>query len=117
MTQIKGVGPDAEIETNEHGASQSKMFRRYDLLPPLACSDIAEILAKGAQKYGEWSYTHIKPSDHLNHAIQHIFAYIACDDQEGDVIEHAKHAACRILFWLDCLEIEKENAPIHIKDE
>lgn len=101
---LPGVGPDAPVVYNEKGAGQSHSPYRFDLLPPVACADISEILAHGAAKYGEGSYLNIAAKDHLNHAMQHIFAFQCGDTQEGDVIEHAKHAACRMLFWLECLE-------------
>jgi len=101
---LKGVGPDVPVVYNDKGAGQSHSPYRFDLLPPLACADIAEIMAHGAVKYGEGSYLNIDAKDHLNHAMQHIFAFQTGDTQEGEVIEHAKHAACRMLFWLECLE-------------
>lgn len=109
MPDIKGVGPDQPVVVNELGAGQSASPYRFDLLPPMASASIAEILAHGATKYGEGSYLNIPAKDHLNHAMQHIFAHQAGDTQEGDVIEHAKHAVCRAMFWLECLEREFKN--------
>ena len=104
--QLKGVGPDVPIMINDKGAGQSISPYRFDLLPPLACADVAEVMAKGTEKYGEWTYIDIPPKDHLNHALQHIFAYQLGDTQEGEPIEHARHAVTRMMFWLDCLERE-----------
>lgn len=101
---LEGVGPDAPITVNEHGGKESATPYRFDLLPPYACAEVAKILAHGAEKYGEWNWLKLEPHTSLNHALQHIFAYIVGDNSEGDPTEHARHAACRILFWLDLLE-------------
>jgi len=96
---MKGVGPDAPIIVNENGASQSALEHRFDLMPPLAQAVIANILHTGANKYGEGSYLNIAPKDHLNHALTHVNAYLCGDTQD----DHAGHAACRMLMWLETL--------------
>lgn len=116
MARIEGVGPDAPTIINEKGARQSSSPYRFDLLPPLALAHIASVMKIGAEKYGANSYIDINPDDHLNHALQHIFAYCAGDIQEGDVIEHAKHAACRIMFWLECLERNMQDDDTDTED-
>lgn len=109
MPNIKGVGADQPMVTRENGAKESASPYRFDILPPLAIADVAEVMAVGAIKYGIDNWKSLPAESHLNHAMQHIFAYIAGDTQEGDVIEHARHVATRILFWLNCLEETKQN--------
>src|SRR5688572_11453995 len=94
-----------EIITNSAGGKQSKVSGRFDLLPPHALDRIARILEAGAEKYGEWNWRNIPSKDHLNHAINHLFKYIA-DDQSED---HLGNAGCRILFLLDMIFIESRD--------
>jgi hypothetical protein len=111
MPNLDGVGKDAPTIVDHNGFSQSESPYRFDLMPPLAIASVAKILKHGADKYGAWSFLLGSPDDHLNHAIQHIFAYIAQDTTEidGDILEHMRHAACRILFTLEVLERRKDQ--------
>ncbi len=110
MPNIEGVGPDEPKIVHENGAGESLSPYRFDLLPAMALADVAKVMAAGAEKYGVDNWKALPPESHLNHAMQHIFAYIAGDTQEGNVIEHARHAATRILFWLDVLEGTERHA-------
>lgn len=105
---VAGVGPDAPVEINEKGGKQSSSPYRSDLLPPLALLEVAKVTKHGV-KYGEWNWHKIPSKDHLNHALTHIFAFQAGDTSEGETIEHARHAATRILFWLEMLVKEGEK--------
>lgn len=95
------VHKDAII-TNENGGRQSRLDARYDLIPPYAEEIVAEVLAEGAVKYGQWNWLKIPSDSHLNHARQHIAKFIQGDKSE----DHAAHAATRIAFWLDMLKRE-----------
>jgi len=95
-TTIKGVGKDAPVTTNEYGAKQSELPYRLTLADPNALLRLGEILADGARKYGvsrigEGWYK-ISTEDHLDHAISHILAWLAGDEQD----DHLEHAQCRI---------------------
>jgi hypothetical protein len=81
---------------------------RFDLLPPLALAAVAEVLKLGADNYGEWTWTQAPPQHHLNKALVHCYAFLAGDvtEKDGEVIEHLRHAACRLLFTLEMLEAE-----------
>lgn len=127
---MPGVGPDAPTVENAEGARQSSTPYRFDLTPPLALAKIAMVQSHGADKYGEWNWMGIPTEDHLNHALAHIHAYVAGDVQEGDVVEHLGHAACRILYALDtairvaaakakeeALQLQKEREQRHIIDD
>jgi len=107
MADLPGVGPDAPRRADGK-ASESPY--RFDLLQPHALAAVAALAKRGHEKYGiHW--TEYQPNDHLNHAMQHIFAYLAGDKQEGTPSEHLVHAAWRILSTLDCvllLEAEEE---------
>lgn len=103
MVLIEGVGPDTPTVTNEAGAKQSRLAYRADLLPPLAILAVARVLHGGAEKYGPDNWRGIATADHINHAIVHMFAFLAGDAQD----EHLAHAVCRLLFALD-LDLENE---------
>lgn len=93
---INGMGPDAEMTVNENGGRQSKLPYRFDLIDPATLFALANICATGAEKYGEWNWRRIGVNDNLNHALCHIFAYLAGDGQD----DHLEHALCRVMFAL-----------------
>lgn len=94
MSEIKGVGPDAPIQVNEQGGKQSATPYRFDLLDAPAMFRLAEVLAYGATKYGDNNWRAIPVQDHINHALQHVFAYQAGDGSD----DHLGHALCRMMM-------------------
>ena len=98
METVKGVGVDAEVVTDPAtGAKQSAVAHRCDLLPPLATLHVARILHGGSFKYGDWNWFNIPMSENLNHALIHIFAFLAGDTSD----DHLGHAACRMIMALE----------------
>lgn len=91
---VRGMGTDAPTTINEQGGKQSKLDYRFDLIDPLPLFKLAEILSSGADKYGKWNWRRISVEDNLNHALSHIFAYLAGDRQD----DHLGHAFCRLMF-------------------
>jgi hypothetical protein len=79
---------------NERGGKQSELQYRFDLIPVRAIFKVAHILHGGAVKYGEWNWTNISPSDHINHALTHLYGWLAGDKSE----DHIGNATCRLLF-------------------
>jgi len=98
---ILGVEPDAPIVENENGGKQSDTPYGFHLLPISALFDAAKVAKYGADKYGETfdkrNYTKIDTIEHLNHAIQHIYAFLAGDKQD----DHLGHAIVRLMFAYD----------------
>lgn len=92
--KIPGIGPDAPIQTNPNGASQSSSPYRLDLIPPLSLLDVAAVLKGGADKYGVDNWRGLSVDDHLNHALVHIYAFLAGDTQDN----HLGHATCRMMM-------------------
>lgn len=110
-TLIAGVEPDAPVITNKNGGKQSDTPYGFHLLPISALFDAAKVAKYGADKYGETfserNYTKIDTIEHLNHAIQHIYAFLAGDKQD----DHLGHAIVRLMFAFD---VEKrKDADIH----
>lgn len=90
---IEGVN-ETEIVTNEHGGKQSKLRYRFDLIDPVAIFKLAEVLHQGEQKYGRDNWRKISPEEHINHAITHLYAYLAGDNQD----DHIEHAFTRVMM-------------------
>lgn len=91
---IRGIGPDTPKVINEQGGSQSLLPYRFDLIDPQAIFALAEVLYQGAERHGEDNWRKIPINDHLNHALAHIYAYMAGDEQD----DHLGHAFCRMMF-------------------
>lgn len=98
---IFGVEPEAPVVVNDNGGKQSDTPYGFHLLPISALFDAAKVAKYGADKYGETfterNYTKIPATDHLNHAIQHIYAFLAGDTQD----DHLGHAIVRLMFAYD----------------
>jgi hypothetical protein len=64
-------------------------------LDPLAIERMAEVMAEGSAKYGPPTevWNRIAVVAHINHALGHLFKYLAGDTTE----DHLGHAACRTM--------------------
>lgn len=94
MPNIPGVGTDAPVTVNEAGGKQSHLSYAFHLVDPKVMFVLANILFTGAEKYGEWNWRKISLEDNLNHALSHIYAYLAGDTSD----DHLGHALCRLMF-------------------
>jgi len=97
MPEIEGVGADAPITVNAQGGAQSHINYRFDFIPAKALAAVAQVFAIGASRYARNNWRRIPENDHLNHAMMHIFAYMAGDRSD----DHLEHAACRMLMALE----------------
>jgi hypothetical protein len=67
---------------------------RYDLVSPIGLEAVARACAEGAAKYGDYNWEAGMPvSDLLNHALRHVYRYLAGDRSE----DHLGHAAWGML--------------------
>ena len=67
---------------------------RFDLITPIGLRRLAETCAEGARKYGDRNWEKGMPATVLlNHAIRHIYLYLAGNRDE----DHLAHAAWNIL--------------------
>lgn len=95
-----------EVSVNEDGGKESKTVCRFDLLPPMALFVVSNVLKEGADKYGEdENWRQIPISSHLNHALNHIFGWLAGDETE----DHLSHALCRLLFACELYYLNKRQ--------
>lgn len=90
------------IDVNDKGAKQTRLEVRFDLVPADAITEIANVLYKGANKYGVDNWKGIPTNEHVNHAIYHLYQYMITKDKN-----HLKNASCRSMFALQ-LELEKK---------
>lgn len=92
--RIGDLGPNSEIETNARGGKQSKLDYAFHLLDPVANLELAKVVAEGVKRYPRDNWRLIEVEDHLNHAMTHINAFLAGDNQDN----HLTHALCRLHF-------------------
>lgn len=90
ITMPLGGHPNQEMHTYSTGAKRSKRMPRYDLIPAVAITRLAERFTGdlaadgktplgGALKYGEGNWEKGLPtSDVINHVIGHLLAYQDC---------------------------------------
>ena len=101
IKSVHGVGPDTPTVTNQAGGKQSDTPFAFHLLPLSSVFAAAEVAKAGADKYGETfgnrNYLKISPEDHINHCIQHLYAYLAGDSSD----DHLAHAIVRAMFAYD----------------
>lgn len=87
------VGTTAKFGTGAVRSDAVEEFR-YDLVSPIGLREVARACAEGAEKYGDWNWEKGMPvHDLLNHAIAHIYTFLAGDRSEP----HLGHAAWNLL--------------------
>lgn len=91
---IKGISPDEPITTNERGGQQSATPYGFHLIDAPAMFALAKVLAEGAERYERDNWRKVDCEEHINHALQHIYAHMAGDTQD----EHLEHAFCRLMM-------------------
>lgn len=86
-------GDQVHYVTGAKRSSDAERFRA-DLISPIGLMAVAETCAEGARKYDDFNWEKGMPiSDLLNHAIIHIYKYLAGDRSE----DHLAHAAWNLL--------------------
>ena len=94
---MDGLGKETETKTHKGGGKSSDIPFAPELLPAEALLKVSKILAEGVPKYGRNNWKKIPSQIHLRHALTHIFALMADDEQD----DHLGHAACRLLMALE----------------
>lgn len=92
--RVRGVGPDQPVVTNADGGKQSDTPYGFDLLDPDLLFGMARVMRTGAARYPRDNWRLIPAYEHLNHLLQHVFAFMSGDQQE----DHLAHAGCRLMF-------------------
>jgi len=97
------MNPKETITTNARGGQNSDIGVRYDLIPPLAIKELAQVLEEGAKKYFEWNWIRVDINDHINHALNHTFNFL-----RNSSVEEISHAFCRLGMALELI-LRKER--------
>jgi len=101
---IPQAGTTAKFGTGAVRSDTVEEFR-YDLVSPIGLREVARACAEGAGKYGDWNWERGMPvNDLLNHAIAHIYQFLAGDRSEP----HLGHAAWNLLAACHSHELWKD---------
>jgi hypothetical protein len=74
---------------------------RFDLITPIGRARVAAACAEGAEKYDDFNWEKGMPAtDMLNHAIRHIYMFLAGDRSE----DHLGHAGWNVLGAIHSVE-------------
>ena len=85
--------------------SSDAELTRYDLISPIGLASVAAACAEGAQKYSAFNWERGMPAtDMLNHAIRHIYLFLAGDRSE----DHLGHAGWNVIGAIHSLEVWPE---------
>lgn len=89
-------------DSNEAAVKFDGGKTRLELLPFDALSEVADVLAFGAQKYGPHNWCGgMQWSRLIGAALRHIFAWAMGQDKDPETgLSHLAHAGCCILFLL-----------------
>lgn len=83
------------IERYTSGAARTALGERWDLLSPIGLQEAARAAHEGAERYGMFNHEKGLPVHvYLNHAIRHIYMYLAGDRKEP----HLGHACWGLMF-------------------
>lgn len=87
---------------------------RFDLITPIGLRRLAETCAEGARKYGDRNWEKGMPATVLlNHAIRHIYLYLAGNRDE----DHLAHAAWGLLGVCHFEEVMPEMIDIPTRNQ
>ena len=109
-----------ELTCNKHGGKQSKIHGACSELPPYATLELSRILEEGARKYGSKNWHKISVLSEIDHALNHIFRFLAVHTTYAEMKEHEledlSHGACRMMMALDQYIRESLNITPEVKD-
>ena len=76
---------------------------RVELIPPQFIKDVAEVLAMGAEKYGEHNWRGgLKWTRLYGSTMRHLLAWIGGEDLDKESgLPHLSHAVTNILFLME----------------
>lgn len=104
--EVKPVCNEKEgMEVFPQGGKRSKIKERFDLVPLDGLIQVAQVMAVGAEKYGETNWHGIPQESCANHAIRHLVLWLNGDDSEN----HAAHAAANCLMLCDLILREQRK--------
>jgi hypothetical protein len=94
-TPLDGFDDETQVvETNDKGGKASKLPYAMTSIDPRALLSLAAAMAKGNDRHGRDNWRLVNTDEHLNHALSHIYAWLAGDRQE----DHLGHAFTRMMM-------------------
>lgn len=104
-------GTTAKFGTGAVRSDTCEEFR-YDLISPIGLREVARACAEGAAKYSDYNWERGMPvHDLLNHAIAHVYQYLAGDRREP----HLGHAAWNLLAAIHSEELWPQLNAGHLR--
>ncbi len=97
--RMVGLGRDTPSHTTPMGGTHSDVPYKFDEIDPRVMLAMAGVVYHGSKKYRAYNWKGISTEDHLNHALVHIFGYLAKDTQD----DHLEHALTRLMMALSVL--------------
>jgi Domain of unknown function (DUF5664) len=109
-TIIPGVGKDTRSVDTGDGVMQGELPYLFTDLDARALFHMAQVMAEGNAKYGpaDVQWRRIDLNDHINHALAHLFAFLAGDGTD----DHLGHAACRVMGALQKHLEARDNSTV-----
>jgi len=99
---------------HEEGRKDDSEKTQYNLVPPFALEEIANVMTFGAKKYApnNWKHVDNAKSRYTGAAMRHIEAYrqgVENDPETG--LHHLAHASCCMMFLieLECKNVSGER--------
>ena len=87
---------------------------RFDLVPPRALREVAQVMTHGAEKYSDWNYLKgdgLKAGRYVAATIRHINAFQCGEDNDAEWdLHHLAHAAASILMALEELRVHGQQS-------
>jgi hypothetical protein len=74
---------------------------RFDLIPSLGIRDVALIMGFGLIQHPEEEWKQQTDKEHIDHALSHIFAYLANMPRDVNDIDDLAQAATRLIMACD----------------
>lgn len=103
MTEVRATDPDTGGQKGRKGA-------RFDLIPPRALEQVAEVFGHGAEKYEDWNWRKGYPWSWSYASLQrHLSAFWGGETMDPESgMPHVAHAAWHCLVLLTFME-ERED--------
>jgi hypothetical protein len=80
--EVKGVGKNEPIITNDKGGMQARVLYGFHLCDPKAMLALAEVMQYGATKYARDNWRKISCEEHINHAFTRGMMAVATQESE-----------------------------------
>lgn len=96
-------------EQNKNGTKFDQGKAPHHLLSPVALEELSQVLAFGAQKYGEHNWRKgIKISRLVSALLRHVFSFLGGQDKDEETgLSHIAHAMACCMFIIETMKTNK----------